>query len=378
MRSTAEVQNPAGRAPTCSEQAICYHTPMSSRRDFLSGKVLRDQIAEDTDRPPASEQPLLAVGDTVRLGSPAMASDFEVILNPGPAGRLEAASAALVLVDQLEEQMSVYRFHSELSRLNGRAADGPVVVERQLFDLLCRAVQFARETEGAFDPTSGPLTSIWRQCKKDKRLPTEKELADARSRLGCDAVAFDHEAATIHFTRPRVTLNVNAMGKGYALDRAAQVLSPAVSDWLVHGGYSSILARGRHAGCDGWPVGIRHPLFPDRQLATLLLKDRGMSTSGSAVQFFRHQGKRYGHIIDPRTGWPVDTMLAVTVIAPDAAGAEALSTAFFVLGVEKAREYCHNHKEVAALLIPAPASGNRLEPVNCGIPETDLIFIPEK
>ncbi len=331
---------------------------MSSRRDFLSGKVLRDQVAEDTDRPPAGEQPLLAVGDTVRLGSPAMASDFEVILNPGPAGRLEAASAALVLVDQLEEQMSVYRFHSELSRLNGRAADGPVVVERQLFDLLCRAVQFARETEGAFDPTSGPLTSI---C-----------------RLGCDAVAFDHEAATIHFTRPRVTLNVNAMGKGYALDRAGEMLSPAVSDWLMHGGYSSILARGRHAGCDGWPVGIRHPLFPDRQLATLLLKDRGMSTSGSAVQFFRHQGKRYGHIIDPRTGWPVDTMLSVTVLAPDAAGAEALSTAFFVLGVEKAREYCHNHKEVAALLIPAPASGNRLEPVNCGIPETDLIFIPEK
>jgi thiamine biosynthesis lipoprotein len=147
---------------------------MSSRRDFLSGKVLRDQVAEETDRPPAGEQPLLAVGDTVRLGSPAMASDFEVILNPGPAGRLEAASAALVLVDQLEEQMSVYRFHSELSRLNGRAADGPVVVERQLFDLLCRAVQFARETEGAFDPTSGPLTSIWRQCKKDKRLPTGK------------------------------------------------------------------------------------------------------------------------------------------------------------------------------------------------------------
>src|SRR5260221_13714367 len=246
---------------------------MSNRREFLTGKAIRDKLSADAPDAVPREQPLLAIGDTVRLGSPAMASDFEVILNPGPAGRLEAASAALVLVDQLEEQMSIYRFHSELTRLNGRAADGPVVVERQLFDLLCRAVQFARETEGAFDPTSGPLVSLWRQCKKDKRLPTEKELADARSRLGCDAVAFDHQAATIHFTRPRVTLNVNAMGKGYALDRAAELLSNAIPDWLIHGGYSSILARGRHAGCDGWPVGIRHPLFPDRQLATLLLKD---------------------------------------------------------------------------------------------------------
>jgi FAD:protein FMN transferase len=169
------------------------------------------------------------------------------------------------------------------------------------------------------------------------------------------------------------------MGKGYALDRAAQVLDPAVSEWLMHGGHSSILARGNHTGCEGWPISVSHPLLPGRQLATLRLKDRGMSTSGSMMQFFRHQGRRYGHIIDSRTGWPVETMLSVTVLAADAAQAEALSTAFFVIGVEMAREYCHNHKDVAALLVPAPApgSGNRLEPVNCGIPESDLTFIPE-
>lgn len=351
---------------------------MSNRRDFLSGKALRDQIAEAAAGAAAVEQPLLAVGDTVRLGSPAMASDFEVVLNPGPAARLETASAALELVDRLEEQMSVYRFHSELSRLNARAADGPVVVERQFFELLRRAVQYAAETEGAFDPTSGPLTALWRHCKKEKRLPSEKELAEARGRLGCQHVIFDGDAATVRYTQPGVTLNLNAMGKGYALDRAAEILNPTVSDWLMHGGYSSILARGRHAGFDGWPIAIRNPLFPDRQLATLLLKDRGMSTSGSAVQFFRHAGRRYGHIVDPRSGWPVEAMLSVTVVAPDAARAEALSTAFFVLGVEKAREYCHNHNEVAALLVPAPTSGNRLEPVNCGIPESDLAFIPDK
>ena len=372
---------------------------------------MREQLAASRGTPAAAQAIVAGVGETVRLGKPAMASDFEVILNSGPASRLEAASAALDLVDQLEDQMSIYRFYSELSRLNGLAADGPVVVERRLFELLERAVRYAFETDRAFDPTSGPLVSLWRQCKKEKRLPSEKEIGEALERRGCEFVEFDHGALTIRFTRRGITLNVNAMGKGYALDRAAEILtarspafrrnegqddvqsgaepaeagttsagttSAAIDDWLIHGGHSSILARGKHTGCEGWPVSIAHPLFPGRQLAVLLLKDRGMSTSGSAVQFFRREGKRYGHIIDPRTGWPVDSMLSVTVLAPTAADAEALSTAFFVLGVEKAREYCHNHKEIAALLVPAPAGGSRLEPVNCGIPEADLAFIPER
>jgi FAD:protein FMN transferase len=350
---------------------------MATRRDFLSGKALRDTLAEAAEiAPPGPILPV--VGNTVRLGTPAMASDFEVILNPGPAARLETASAALDLLEPLENQMSVYRFHSELSLLNGRAVHGPVEVERHLFELLHQAVQFANATEGGFDPTSGPLTALWRHCKKEKRLPSEKELATARGRLGCQHVIFDRALWTIRYTHPGTTLNLNAMGKGYALDRAADVLSPRISDWMMHGGHSSILARGGHTGYDGWPVGIRHPLLPDRQFAVLLLKDQGMSTSGSMVQYFRHEGKRYGHIIDPRTGRPVETMLSVTVVAPTATVAEALSTAFFVIGVEKAREYCHNHTDIAALLVPAPASGNRLEPVNLGIRESDLIFIPEK
>ena len=347
---------------------------MTTRRDFLSGKAILEAGAETAD----DAQPLLVLGDTVRLSTQAMASDFEVILNPGAGSRLEAAWAALELVNQLEDQLSVYRPYTELSLLNVRGSADAVTVERRLYDLVQRAVQYSRETEGAFDPTSGPLVALWRNCKKEKRVPSDAELAAARARIGCRHVVFDNSATTIRFMQPGIGLNLNAMGKGYALDRAAEVLGPAVTDWLLHGGYSSILARGVHAGCEGWPVGIRHPLFPNRQLATVLLKDRAMSTSGSAVQFFRYQGKRYGHIIDPRTGWPVDTMLTVTVLAPDAAQAEALSTAFFVLGVEKALEYCHNHLDVAALLIPTPASGNRLEPVVCGIPESEIVFVREQ
>jgi thiamine biosynthesis lipoprotein len=345
-----------------------------TRRDFLAGKAFPGtEVAF-----PESGLPFSVLGDTIRLSTPAMASDFEVILNPGSGSRLESASAALDVVNQLEDQLSVYRAASELSVLNARGADKPVPVERRLFDLLHRAVAYSYETEGAFDPTAGPLVALWRNCRKEKRIPSDQEITDALGRVGCEYVVFDGDAATIRFVQPGITLNLNAMGKGYALDRAAEVLGSHAGDWLMHGGYSSILACGAHSGCNGWPVGIRHPLFPNRQLATLLLKDRAMSTSGSAVQFYRHQGKRYGHIIDPRNGWPVDTMLAVTVLAPDAAQAEALSTAFFVLGVEKAQEYCHNYPQVAAVLIPVPTGGNRLEPVVCGIPESDLNFIPER
>lgn len=310
-------------------------------------------------------------GNTVQLGKVAMASDFEVILNADARGMLSAASDALALIDRLEDQMSVYRPHSELSQLNARAATEPVVVEQQLFDLLRQTVDYATELDGAFDPTSGRLVALWRQCRREHRLPTDAELNEARARIGCSDVEFDTELRTIRFRRPGLELNLNAIGKGYALDRAGEILG---SSWLIHGGHSSILARGSLAGNSGWPIALRHPLFPTRQLATLLLKDRGMSTSGSGVQFYRIGENRYGHLLDPRTGWPAEGMLSVTVLAPTAARAEALSTAFFVLGVEKARAYCHNHEEVSALLVPAPRDGQRLEPVVCGIPETDLIW----
>jgi thiamine biosynthesis lipoprotein len=359
---------------------------MSTRREFLTAQPLRDALEHAADEAGEGACVPLA-GNTVRLGKTAMASPFEVILNPGAGELLSAASDALELIDRLEDQMSIYRPHSELSRLNAEASRGPVAVERRLYELLREAVRYAEELEGAFDPTAGRLVALWRQCRRDRRVPKDDEIIEASGRRGFRDIQFDDAASTIRFRRAGVELNLNAIGKGYALDRAGEVMDagappaeagdppPPAKDfsWLMHGGHSSILARGSLAGGAGWPIAIRHPLFPNRELATILLKDRGMSTSGSAVQFFRVGGRRFGHLLDPRTGWPAEEVLSVTVLAPTAARAEALSTAFFVLGVEKAREYCHNYSDVAALIVPAPRHGSQLEPVNCGIPATDLI-----
>lgn len=361
--------------------------PIPTRRDFLAGRALRDEIvavgqaagdaifetADEPRREPTS-------GATVRLATAAMATDFAVILNEAlpddPRQPLRWASEALDVVHLLEDQMSVYRPHTELSQLNRVAASRSVLVEERLFDLLCLARDISLETDGCFDPTSGQLIALWRQCRKEVRLPTEAELAERLALVGMRLVEMDD--GSVAFARAGVELNLGSIGKGYALDRAAEILlEHELAEWLIQGGHSSVIARGGHNGLLGWPVGLRNPLLPQRRLGTILLRDQALATSGTAVQHFRFEGKRYGHIIDPRTGWPTENMLSVTVLAPTAAEADALSTAFFVGGVELAERYCSNHRSVSALLVPPPTGGQRLEPVNLGIPPEQIFWNDE-
>ena len=148
-----------------------------------------------------------------------------------------------------------------------------------------------------------------------------------------------------------------------------------MNEWLLHGGHSSLLARGDHNRLGGWPVGIGNPLFTGQRLGTLLVSDCAMATSGSNIQYFRHHGKKYGHILDPRTGWPIETMLSVTVLAPTAALADALSTALYVMGVDEATACCERFDGVSAVLIPHP-KGRDLRPVVLGVP-ADRLFLDE-
>ena len=356
-------------------------SPAPNRRDFLSGRALQRQLAEaggilatsldDAER--VGQPP--ECGPTVRLSKQAMACDFEVILNPGPAARIDAAAMALDLIDVLEDQLSVYRPESEVSRLNARAAADWVDVEPRLFELLTLARQMSEATAGGFDITTGPLIALWRRCKSEYRLPTPEDIAETLVRTGIAQVEFNLERRAVRFPPAGMEFNLGAIGKGYALDRAAEVMiEQGVTEFLLHGGKSSLLARGPHDRYPGWPIGIANPLFPERTLATILLVNAGLSTSGSNIQYFRLNGRRYGHILDPRTGWPADGLASVTVLAPTATLAEALSTAFFVIGVENARQYCHNHSEIKALLIPAPQPGQRLRIVNCGLPADELFL----
>ncbi|MCA9073980.1 MAG: FAD:protein FMN transferase, partial [Planctomycetaceae bacterium] len=277
---------------------------------------------------------------------------------------------------QLEDQMTVYRDDSELQRINFTAHESPQSVESELYGLLKKCVTICEATEGAFDPTSGPLIQLWKVCREEARVPTEVEVRDSMHRVGIGRVTFDDAEETVSFPTEGYGFDLGAIGKGYAIDRAVEHLTrERIDDFLVHGGHSSLRAVGDHHGQGGWPVGIKNPLFTEKRYATLLLADRAMSTSGSNIQYFRHEGRRYGHILDPRTGWPAEGLLSVTVLAPTAAEADALSTAFYVMGLEKAREYCNNQDEIGAILVPPPTRGRTLEPVVVNVPDECLFFV---
>lgn len=324
-----------------------------------------------------------------------MATEFVVLMNPGAPEQIWTASAALDVIAEVEQQLTVYRSNSEVSRLNATAGERPVAVSRSLFALLTECVELSRITDGAFDVAAHAQIALWQRYRKLETIPSDAEIAASLDRSGMRHVVFDESNMTIAFDRAGVGFNFGAIGKGYALDRCAEVLGsveppssifdhqspsvppsppPPIPSFCLSGGHSSVLARGGHNGLDGWPVGIGNPLFARRRLGTILLKNQAMGTSGSNVQFFRHEGVRYGHILDPRTARPAGGLLSATVIAPTAAMADALSTAFFVLGVEKARELCDNQPLIGALLIPPPDRGGRLKPVICGISE-DILFV---
>lgn len=353
--------------------------PTGNRREFLTGRALRKQVEAGgevlADAVLADEPQRPVVGDTLRLETRAMACDFAVLMNPDRGEQIPIASEALELVHELESQMTVYRDDSQLAAINREASHGPVPVEPGLYSLLRTATALGHSTVGAFEPTAGPLIQLWKRCRDESRIPTDSELETAREQMGCEAIEFDDAAGTVAFTRPGLSLDLGGIGKGYALDRCAAALTAdGLEHFLLHGGQSSMIARGQHSGCDGWPVGIRDPFFPKETLLTVLMKDRALSTSGSGVQFFRHDGRRFGHILDPRTGMPAEGMLSVTVLAPTAAEADALSTAFFVMGLENASAWCDNHKQIGAVLIPLPESGRTLAPVVRNIEDGVLFF----
>jgi len=370
-----------GEATLCLGYNSLMSTPSPSRRDFLSGRsarrvveaageVLADELTEEKRVPLA--------GDTIRLETQAMACPWNVIMNPGPVEQVMKASDAFEVVHDVEKLLTVYRAESEISQINFHAADRPVEISTELFDFLDRARRLSLETNGAFDPAAGALLRTWRAARRENRIPTSSEIDDALLSTGVAKIEFDPEARTIRFPRPGFAIDLGAIGKGYGVDRAAESLRKAgMTDFLVHGGFSSVYGAGDHLGQGGWPVALKNPLFLDGSYATVLLNNAGLGTSGSNVQYFRHEGRRYGHILDPRTGWPAEGLLSVTVLAGTTADADAISTALFVMGLEPAIDWCRQHPEIAAILVPPPAGGGRLEPVLCNVPP-EVLFLAEE
>lgn len=279
-------------------------------------------------------------GALVQVSRQAMATEFVVMMPERSGTDLDAAVSALEELDEIEARLTVYRESSEISRLNREAAGQPVPLSGDTFELLRRAICWSRWSEGAFDVTAGPLVEAWGFTARRGRKPSSEEIREAMTRVGFGHLELDDSAHTARFRRPGMAVNLGAIGKGFALDRVADRLRDAgARDFLIHGGQSSVLAAGDQIPGSGvgWAVGLAHPSKPQRRLAGVWLRDAAIGTSGSGKQFFHHRGRRFGHVIDPRTGQPAGDLLSLTVILGSATDADACATGLFVAGSEQAK-----------------------------------------
>jgi len=272
----------------------------------------------------------------VTLACHAMATRFEIVLHGDNAPALRAAGEeALRLVEQLEDRLSLFRPASEIAVLNARAAREPVRVTPEVFALLQRAQKLHAESGGAFDITVAPLVRCWGFMGGAGRMPRPEEVAEARAKVGMDLVRLNPGDRTVQFAREGVMLDLGAIGKGYAVERAAEVLREAgVTSALFHGGTSTVQAIGRPPGEECWKVAIETPSpdTPRPLLATVPLKDEAMSVSGVWGHCFEAGGRTFGHILDPRTGEPAWGTVLAAVILPSATETDALSTALLTRG----------------------------------------------
>lgn len=350
----------------------------TSRRDFLRGKAaaraVLDAVQTLADRATtalpggvagssaAGRGPAAKAGPHLYASRRAMACEFAVQYHAGDAATADGALAALDLVEEIEAQLTIYRDASDVLTINRLAASQAVEVHPGLFSLLELCAWLHAETAGAFDISSGPLSRAWGFLQREGRLPDEAEVAAALAVVGFEHVELNPAERTVRFLTPGVEINFNAVGKGYALDRVAQLLADrGVDDYLCHGGQSSVLARGRDrtSSTQGWRVGVPHPYQLDRHVGEIVLSDEALGTSGSGTQFFEAEGRRFGHLIDPRTGWPSEGVYTATVVARTGAEADALSTAFYIMGPGGAAEYCAAHPDIGAVLV-CPREGDHL------------------
>jgi FAD:protein FMN transferase len=306
-----------------------------------------------------------------------MGSFFEVRLPAAMSDAVGLSCRTLDLIEELELQMTVYRDDSEISELNRTGHPGPVRVERRLFGLLERTVGISRDTGGAYDVTSGALSEAWGFVKGPKRVPEALALEEARARTGWQHLRLDPVHSTVAFDREGVRINLGSIGKGYAIDRAIELIREhsLVDSAIVHGGQSSLYALGSPPGqfAGRWEVALRNPFEPEKPLGILRLRNRGLGTSGSAFQKFVVDDRVYGHIIDPRSGEPAQGPASVTVLAPSAAMADALSTAFYLLGPEAARSYTAGHPEVGVVIVETGSAGALPRIRVFGLGESDFV-----
>ncbi|MFH1691042.1 MAG: FAD:protein FMN transferase [Candidatus Omnitrophota bacterium] len=250
--------------------------------------------------------------------------------------------------ERVEKMCSLFDKSSELARLN---ASGGLVVSRELFDLLKKAQLFYVMTDGAFDPTVAPVSSMWKKAIALEKVPGEQEVRDGLSYVGFDYVYLNEKDLSVKLLKMGVQIDLGAIAKGYALDCSIKRLKELQIDSAIVNAGGDLYCLGKNCQ-HSWRVGIQDPRHKQGIMSRFEIENKAVATSGDYEQFFTFQNKRYSHIIDPKTGYPaVSGVVSATVVAPDVLTADVLATAFVVLGFDKSVDIVSRFQGIEAKLI---------------------------
>ena len=249
---------------------------------------------------------------------------------------VNACRAAYARVKQIDDAASDYKKSSELNELVRQAATRPVKVSQDLWVLLKESQRLAQATDGAFDVTVGPLVQLWRTARRTKQLPSQADIDAAKSLVGWQKVHLDEAARTVKLAAPNMKFDLGGIAKGYAGDHAIQVLKQRGITSALYEAGGDIIVSDPPPGAQGWRIALQHS-GPDMP-AELTIANTAVSTSGDTEQFVEIAGKRYSHVVDPKTGIGLTNRSMATVQAPQGIHTDALSTALTLIGEERAKE----------------------------------------
>ncbi|AGA27013.1 FAD:protein FMN transferase [Singulisphaera acidiphila] len=288
-----------------------------------------------------------------------MGTSFNLVLytEDEPTAR-SASQAAFARIAALDAILSDYQPESELMRLCRQAGGPPVPVSEPLFEVLARSKAIYEQSHGAFDVTVAPVVRLWRRARRDRKMPDLDRLAEALALVGSDKMLLDPVAKTVQLTKPSIKLDLGGLAKGYAADEALRALKAKGVTRALVAGAGDIVVGDPPPGRDGWTIGVA-ALNPgkDAPRCYLSLSRAAVSTAGDAEQFVEIDGKRYSHIVDPRTGLGVVNRSNVTVFARDGLTADSLDTAIYVLGPERGLPLVESTDEAAALIVRLSPKG---------------------
>lgn len=281
-----------------------------------------------------------------------MGSRFEVTaVHEDESGARAAIDAAYGEIERIEAMISSWRETSETSEINRQAGKAPVAVSPELFNLIRRSLRVSELTGGAFDITFDTVGRLWNFKSHTAPIPDQKAIDEVLPSVGYRHIVLDEKSQTVYLAKTGTRIGFGAIGKGFAANRAVFALKEHGATGGVVNAGGDLVIFGHQENGEPWRIGIANPLDRDEVFAYLDVTEQAVVTSGDYEHFIEHDGRRYSHILDPRTGWPVEQVRSATVVCPDGELADALATGVSVMGVKEGLALINRLRGIEAMLV---------------------------